>query len=388
MANYYDSPAPEIKYTWRDLEVPADVAASYGTLMRYSKHGSNTLHIALPDNVMNLTTEAWPDLLPYADEIEQVWNDCKVGRQYIRDLDRFEYITDWNNPEQQPDFTELNIPSFSLLRDLARTYNLYAALCIQQERSDEGIEVITQHYSVAHKSLEYSTTLVSRMVFFATVRTDLQTAYRILQHGNLNEQQLQRMKTAFPPISAEDVSLFRQLLGEYVMCQHCVDVTTQETAKNPSPKEFLIRRHTSPRSLIFKPNQTRTFFKNIYEPALDLCAEGSDPTPLFEEISNRNEAYQESQMMNPWNITGKMLIKLMAPASFKKAHRISQIAKIKSDLLTLEIHRRLNEPLKLTDPYSGADYQFNETRQCFYSTGPDGIQDTADDIYINKPAEE
>ncbi|MBN2685538.1 MAG: hypothetical protein JXR40_09690, partial [Pontiellaceae bacterium] len=53
-----DDPAPQINYTYQDLEVPAEVAASQPVLMRYTSGGTNSIDIALSDEILQMANQS------------------------------------------------------------------------------------------------------------------------------------------------------------------------------------------------------------------------------------------------------------------------------------------------------------------------------------------
>ncbi len=384
-ASVYDCPSPEINYTWHNLKVPAEVAASYDTLMHYRKNGTNELHIALSDDILELAG-TWSNLLPHAEAIEQAWVGCEDARQYINDLNQFPFITDWNNPEEQPDMIEMPLPAFQMQRKLTQLYSVYATLQSQQNHVLEGINILVQHYTMVRKSLPYSTTLVSRMIFIAMANKDLQTADLIIRNSDCTQDQLKILNEVFLPLSDEDISWFRPLLSEYAGAQYVVNISMQKELVQSMRESGSIPKWASTKSFFFKPNQTLQYFQNFYEPMLKTCTRGDDPKPQIVHASTQNDnLFSGIRAYNPWNGSGRLIIAIMIP-SLTKAYDHAIATQVKSELLALEIHKRQDEMLELHDPYTGAAYAFDEIHHRFYCIGPDGIDGTDDDIYINKPS--
>lgn len=379
-AAIYDVPAPKIKYTLQDLEVPEEVAASYDTLMRYRAGGTNQLEVALPNTTLQLAG-TWNNLLPHANAINHAWVNCAEGRQYIHDLDQFPYITDWDNPRKQLNPSTYAIPDFQSMRYITLLYGLHATLLAQQQRPDEGAEELTQHYSVIRKSLPYSTTLVTFVVNLACAKLDMQVADLMVRNTACSPAELRRLKEHFRPLNKEEFSWFRPLLAEYASSQYMVS-TIQNDDANPVLDSAVLGRIAFSKNLLFKPNLTMRSFKQIYEPLIDACFQRKDLRPLMQDIQKtvRNNSI-DSKL---WNPAGQDLVSTMVPI-WQNVYDKTLELKTMSDLLAMEIHRKLGMHMELKDVYTGAEYQFDKNRQCFYCLGPDGIDGTSDDIYINKP---
>jgi hypothetical protein len=226
------------------------------------------------------------------------------------------------------------------------------------------------------------------MIFIALAKNDIETADQIIRNSEFTSEQLNALKDRFSPLTAEELSWFRPVLAEYANAQYILDVTMQgELIEEMHEEESLSKKRPSTTSLMFKPNQTLQFFKALYEPILEAGIRGEDMEQAILNADMKIEKKSSGlRVFNPWNGAGRMLMTLIPP-SLSKAYTRGQQTQIKSDLLTLEIHKRLGESLDLKDPYTGAAYQFDEPHQQFYCIGPDSIAGTDDDIYINAPSQ-
>ncbi|MBN2684127.1 MAG: hypothetical protein JXR40_02505, partial [Pontiellaceae bacterium] len=81
------------------------------------------------------------------------------------------------------------------------------------------------------------------------------------------------------------------------------------------------------------------------------------------------------------NLVGQMLLEISIP-SFSKGYKHILETQVKSDLLALEIERRLGGTLELKDPFSGEAYLYNEERGVYFGVGEDGVPGTDDDVYV------
>ena len=225
-AKKYDAPRPTIEYTWQDLEVPKEITASYEVLMHHSKGGTNALNITLAAEIMKLSG-SWTNLLPHAEAINTAWHECSDGHRFIEELNKFSYISDWKNPDKQPDMLTSQLPSFSANRNLARLYSLHAKLLAQQGNITGAIHSLNKHYTSVRKGLPYSTHLITRMIFIALAKNDIETADQIIRNSECTSEQLNALKDRFSPLTAEELSWFRPVLAEYANAQYILDVTMQ-----------------------------------------------------------------------------------------------------------------------------------------------------------------
>lgn len=375
---FSDIPRPELKYTYRDLQVPEEVAASYDTLMRYRKDGPNQIDIDL-GGLNWRTFNTWTNLLPYAETIDSAWDNCTEGRQYIADLDRFTYITDWPFTGEKPPYNLIERPivSFQSVRKLSTLYALHALLQAQRGNTDEGLRELAQHYSVTKKGLPYSTFMTTRMIFTALAKKDLRVLGMIIHKTDCTTEQLVFMRDHFPPLTANDVSFFRPSLGEYALEQ--LEVEGVKSMMESPLEKILI-------PFVFKPNHTLYLMKETVEPTLAMMDGDAGYDETRAALYLRQDLCGKLQAKPPtvWNFLGRDWATAVAP-SFQSAHKTSMQALVESDLLALEIRNRLGETLEIKDPYTGADYRFDELTQTFYCGGPDGFGGTKDDIYIEDP---
>ena len=83
------------------------------------------------------------------------------------------------------------------------------------------------------------------------------------------------------------------------------------------------------------------------------------------------------------NLGGWWIVAMSQP-SYSKAARQTVHNKILSDLLAIEIGKRLGQPVALNDCYSGKPYDRDHVTGRLFSTGPDRKPGTADDIVLEE----
>jgi len=378
---YVDGPAPELNYAITDLVQPQEMAASYKALMRYESGGTNKFEFSLSEDLSELS-QTWTNLLPYSEAIETAWESCADGRSYLHDLDQFPAIADYIDFTGPP--AEIPLPSFTTWRTIARTYWLYSMLKVQQGEIDEGIQTISQLNSVVHKSLPHSSTLVSKMINIAVAKGTIRTGYYMISEVDFTPKQLLALKEAFPPLNDKHISLRRLIIGEYYTAQYYAPVMKSADedfpdmfASNPALKAALFTAWP----FVYKQNNTLADLKQLYEPLLNDIDNYNTPQSFIDALSQMDD-YRAIRRKRPNNLFGAWL--LQGTASFKKAAQSTFKTKAYSDLLALEIYKQMGKELELKDTYTEENYLFDETRQCFFSPGPDGLSSTADDIYISQ----
>ena len=377
---HVDRPEPELKYGAADLVVPEEYRASYETLMRYQKGGGNELSLTLPDELIYVPG-TWTNLLPQAESIEQAWLDLEDGKQYIRDLDKHPEIADYI--DFKGDAWDTPFPSFTVWRTIGRTYSLYAMLNAQQDTPEKRLKELAQLHSVNRKWLPHSTMLISKMITIAITKMNIQTADHIVCNTPLKRADLLFLKEEFTPLSYNEISLRRPILSAYwemqYITEYCAtDINEGLGLSSNNPASWKIARN-----FVFKKNQTKFDLKNLYEPLLEQIENQPNALAVTEIFDAKVDRIWTSSFKKIHNPVGMMIFEIGFP-SFNKATQNTIKTKTYSDLLALEIHKRLGEELNLKDSYTSANYAYNDARQRFFCAGPDGQLNTGDDIYINE----
>jgi hypothetical protein len=367
-----DDPAPQINYTFLDLEVPAEVAASRPVLLRYTDGGTNSIEIALCDEILGLAGQS-TNLLPYAEAIESAWSLCTEGRSYVDELNQFPGITDWDNPDELPNMVDYEVLDLQTHGKLCQLYVLYAKVLAQQGETREGIEVLSGQYTMARKGLPYSTTIFTRMTFIMMAGLDIEAAAQILQTEDLSQEELELMKKTFSPLNYEELSMFRPILSEYLLSQSLPRdaFTTFE--------DFELYN--------YKPNRTITLFKRLYEPMLDLAKDEESYSPQAALRASEAQGLYLDKLLSKSgfsNNMGRMFLDIYFPNATKEMVLAVLKPQAESDLLALEIERRLGGTLDLKDPFSGEAYLYDEERGAYFGVGEDGQPGTEDDVYVGE----
>jgi len=387
-----DEPPSKPIYTRADLPPPAkDVEESYKTLMTFRRDGGFELKVDVPNSSTTSHPLCFPtNVLDYADAIEKAWNDVGKGWLVIEKLDSFHTIADLL-PETPLD-EKTPALGFLQLRNIARVCWRYAVLKTEQGKPDQGVRALCQLHSVTRKAMPYSTTLVSKMIWVAIARGNIQTAYQIAASSKCTPETVRKLSEAFTPLTAEDTSMRRPFISECLWAKTMlrkfhssdpgffsalVSCSAPEEPLNPLAN----RLHLRVASYVIGPfllNLNGTI-RELEETWHSVLSGVSSEPPTVGKIAESIEA----RPMNPnfKNMVGQMLRAVTIP-SYSKCSDNAWKMKVLSALLAVELHRRLGEKLVLPDAYTAKPYIVDEATGVASSVGPDGKPGTADDIKL------
>ncbi len=380
-----DDPAPVLLYTRAMLPVPPEIEPSRAVLMTYAVGGTNAVPAVSKELVAAMgwddgkASEKMPDLTRFEKEIEQLWAAMLPARQFVERLDTFPGICELANDTRLD--TSVPLPRFSAWLSLAQGYSAYALLRAQQGKADEGLRELAKLSSVSRKWLPHSALLICRMVNVEMVSREVWTAQRIFRSVDVPSDALAALLKAFPPMPAEDVSLRRSAIAETL-------ALTGEFEKLRWPRgvrRLLVRSEVEkPRGIVlgenlacaflpFKKNASITFLQLLNAPVIEGDITGG---PFQQKIAKIKPSRR--------NALGEVLVSRLARPDYAKAAKACRAAKVRSDLLFLDITRKLGKPADLKDFLNGKAYQYDEASQCYFSAGPDGVPGNADDVRIGK----
>lgn len=375
-----DAPPVANDYTRADIAPPSPEAEkSYEILMTYRKGKEPDFQIKAP-HVLSL--EAITNALPYAAEIEKAWEDIANGRNYIEKLDSFEQIVDLT--PKIPIDLETPIINFIPLRTIAYVYRTYAVLKAEEGQAEEGVRTLVQLHSVCRKALPHCAILIPKMMWIAIAQGNIETAHRIAMNPNCTPETLAILKAGFYPLTAEDVSMRRPLIAEYLwMKSVCESYLTRTNLlgcfvldSSGQPPYGFLGKTVSGIAFTFFFNRNRTILKA--KERFGLLVAGASKCPP--DISSATAALQMTRpdLRNP---VGQMLVEIVVP-SFSITMERSSKTKVLSDLLAITLARRSGQELNLPDFYTGKAYIVDQQTGAVMSVGPDGLPGTMDDIKL------
>lgn len=388
-----ESPSKPI-YTRADLPPPAkDAEASYSTLMAFRKNGGLELKVDIPYSSTNSYPPGFPtNVLDHADAIEKAWKDVGEGWEVIEKLDSFDTIADLLPETPLDDKTP--ILGFLHLRNTAWVCWRQAVLKTEQGKADDGVRALCRLHSVTRKALPHSSTLVSKMIWVAIARGNVQTAYRIAESRQCTPDALRMLSASFAPFKAEDTSMRRPFIAEHLwgkaivrklhsgdpgMFSAFVSCSDPEEAFNPLANRPLLRTASYAMGpFLFNLNRTIRELEETWDSVIRGVS--SEP-PTVGTIEESIKARQGKPHFK--NMVGQMLPAMTIPA-FSRCSSNAWKTKVLSDLLAIELHRRSGEKLVLTDAYTGKPYFVDDATGMASSVGPDGKPGTANDIRLGE----
>lgn len=358
-----------------------EILASYDTLMKLRKGNglSVSTEIRKSDYHMMLT-----NAIMHSETINNAWDSILEVRSIVEKLDTYPGITDLT--PQTPLGTNTPILSFVTLRSVAWTYQVYAGLKTAEGHPEEAARNLAKLHSVTRKGLPPSSILIHKMIWIAIAGNNMQAAFDIVRHPNCTRDALLLLKDAFYPLSEDDVSLRRTMIWEYVclksICEchltpnKFLDVFVMSEAGKPAEPQRLFRRTASAIAyhMMFRKNRT---FRELRK-CFDFLIAGADKKP---PDMSEAEIFMKNYCANPniRNLGGWYLISIAVP-SFGRGARTAIKTKVLSDLLYIEITKRLGETITIQDYYSERPYSLDEETGRMFSVGPDGKPHTDDDI--------
>lgn len=387
-----DEPPSKPIYTRADLPPPAkDAEESYKTLMTFRRDGGLELKVDIPYGSTNSYPWLFPtNIMDYADAVEKAWKDVGKGWEVIEKLDSFSAIADLLPETPLDDKTP--VPGFLHLRNMVRVCWRYAVLKTEQGKPDEGVHALCRLHSVTLKALPYSSTLVSKMIWVAIAKGNMQTAYHIADSKQCTPEALRTLSATFAPLAWEDVSVRRSMIAEHLFSRttfhkiHSKDpglisaftCSTNATLDNPLVGlPFLKVASFTIGPFFVNLNMTDRELEAAWDSVLSGVSK--QPPTTLDTVAETIEAKLRSPSFK--NMGGQAMVAIAIPAFLKSAENAWKM-KVLSDLLAIELRRRLGEKLVLTDAYTGKPYFVDEATGIAGSVGPDGKPGTADDIKL------
>lgn len=369
-------------YTAADVQIQGrDVEASYHTLMKYFEK-DKSLKVISPYEMAKSWYAVDTNVVAYSNIIEKAWTDSIEARTAIHQLGEYDVIADL--APGVPLDTNTPILSFVALRNLGQTYRPYCLLKTENGESIEAARQIAEFHSIVMKLQSNSALLITKMIFSALSCLDMATACEILRHPKCAPEAVSILANAFPSIPSKDVSLRSPMICEYLWLKNICETYPADRfldiyAWNGEHPGFAHR--SASRILVFftfKRNRTVRMLKLWYE---TLIAGASQcPMKVFD-----TQVFFDEHPLRPQldNLGGWCLMQTAIP-SFARAAATASRTKVLSDLLAIELHKRLGEPIDIPDFYSGKPYFVDEKTGKLTSVGPDGIAGTKDDIQLGE----
>lgn len=334
-----DAPAPTDDYSSEELACPAN--GSFELLSVF-----NSKESFLPET-------------PSRDELHDVaadWDAILERRNAIDGLARLDWIC------SVPEPATFTVETQSLrLRSLIETADIYSQYFLAQVSAGqprEATEALCRLHRVARKGMSNAVLTIHKMFFAVVVRKTIEASWIALQDENIDQQTLITLQKNFTPIEFEEISMVRPLIGEYLFMKNYIRSLEPEILVDSTLPEFVIAQSLNPLRLLvssvagFKPNRSLADIKIYYDLLID--ANRNPPVDITPA-----EAYMNAYIENPpiRNMLGWMLNRLVMPNFASIMDRLAAI-KIRSALLALALSQRLEQPVSLTDYYTGQELRY------------------------------
>ena len=411
--------APPVRNDYTEASVRSSdpaVLASYDTLMKFRRNGG----IEIKSTFRNYRDETvvMDDPPAHAAIIQQRWDDIAEARKVIGELDAFPIITDIGKDTRID--SDMPILHFLTLRSVCRIYSAYVKLKAAEGDTLEAARQLSHLHGVTRKGLPYCGPLVSKMIWISIAGQNIQTAAVIARSPHCDAKTLAILKEMFPPLEWDAVSLRRAMICEYLTIKNIIFHFSRTTE---TPSILMACRCSSVieadgkshnnrptimnwpfaavgNAFLIRQNRTLQDLRLMFDmqmKALETVPYNFDPAAEAGRSVARSvlelDGYEKwpGGAVTPYglchlplyNISGRVVVSIAVP-SFGRAAQKSLEVKIRSDLLYLEIGKRLGEPLPvLVDPYTKAAYT-TDAQGHFFSPGRDGKPGTADDITLEE----
>jgi len=386
-----DAPPIPNDYTIADLRsAPAQYAESFEVLKTLIDENpdfscvpaieltkSDSSMIAEVKGIMETgtTSEISKTLSYYAEEIKQIWADNETARDIVHRLNEFPEIAD---------LTELNanlkIMPVNKLPDLARFYQVYALLKIEQRDIQVFAADLIELDSVCRKLSVNARMLVPKLAYLICINENILTANAIVNDQRTPMSTVELLVAHFVPLTNEQTSLRNSILSEYLLMRNLFSEVSEQSAVE--------------KILLLKKNSTLRLFRNFYDDWMD-AEEGSqnvaktklsvwpDIYPFKEPsmpFANQARLPFLYKCYNPHiNIINIVRLSYKTIKSWKNS--IIQI-QIQDDLLQIILSKRLGKEINLKARAYSGEYIVDVENGKMFSPGPDGKVETKDDIML------
>jgi hypothetical protein len=384
------SPIPN-DYTVADLRsAPPECNRSYGVLMSLSekkgppKERSETGLFPKDVNAIHKVNDAireadWikisQTLEEKADDITHAWQNAKKGRDIIKELDKFGEIADLTEPDWEAELAFLGN-----LRELGFLHQAYARLQIQQGNTQIAAEQLIEFDSVINKLSVNARPAITKLVCFACFWIDIQTANFIINNPQTSQESLEILAQHFAPPQIEQTSLRNSLITEYL------------TFKKIMYSQPFLHHFPQVKNLPFlKPNSTLRVSRNWFDDL--ICTYEKQEATKSKQLSAWPWIYPDlgpvkrgSDGQFPWyyrryNPAGLMLLRIGTP-ELGRVLEIKTKHEVNYDLLQIVLNQRLGKEINLKARAYSDEYIIDIENKKIFSSGPDGIPHTRDDIKL------
>lgn len=389
-----DAPPIEDDYTVADLKSAEpifdqtfDLLTSY-FFFSYADRDYDSL-IGLNSNDWYTLMQHWsaPDVLPdlaewrrqYQTDFFQMWEKTKEVRQEIRTTMIYDQIADLTTP----DFFEEQSQSTRNFVNLNILYCHVVPLLIQEGHIDEGIDELISWTSFIRKLSVSARSRRVKLTCHSILISNIQTANEIINNPNINTQTIEHIREHFLPLTHDQVSLRNPLIFDYLQRVQMYKQNGFALFEKKQSSIRLLRNQTDAAIAYCEgtavPQVTCSVWPFWLSFLPDIGADFDASRPWYYSYFNPVGAKSVTIFQQPVEWLPEMVLERLPEIILK--------TKISDDLLQCVLSYRLEGRADLTARAYGDEYVVDIERKRIYSSGPDRVAFTEDDIWLPiKPA--
>jgi hypothetical protein len=382
-----DTPPIPNDYTIDDIRsAPAEYAKSYEILkmlidddlnipgapaIGFSKHDVDMID-DIKDAIEGGTSMELDQILNRnSRDINAAWSASEKSRNVINRLNEFPEIADLLDP-----ITDFKVLCWSNLIKLARFYRIYAHL--QTEPNDIHaftLELINLD-SVFRKLILNVRLFVPRIVCYICLETDIETVNAIVNNPNASSSTVELLAERFKPLTREQLSIRNGVLFQYLLEKALLNTLKVDRAAKT--------RH-------LKINSTLRVFRNLHDYWLTVTEPNVHVTTGFSAWPDYYPFKEPDPLSTQWSLpfiyrfynpVGSKLIcmnRLSIDIDFKERFTLP----FSDELLQIVLNKRLGKEVSLNAHTYGDYYIVDVENKKIFSPGPDGLNDTKDDVKLS-----
>jgi hypothetical protein len=314
-------------------------------------------------------------ILSKSEQINQAWIEAQKGRDIIKQLNSFAEIADLTKPSISAQFHNLRY-----LRQLAKIYRSYIFLHTELGDSKAAAQALIEFDSVFRKLSVNARGLILKLVCYAILGMDIQTANYIANNPKTGIESIELLSNHFKPFDYETVSIRNCFINEYLMFRNTLDtdIHLKKLADRPNialKRNSTLRAHRNFCDSIIKGERdknNRNRFFSVWPKNYPSLMPKVDVDVTKEAIPFIYKCY---------NPVGALLICILTPP-YGGVIRIKTGLEIEDDILQIVLDKRLNKEINLKARAYSDEYIIDVNDKKIVSPGPDCKIGTDDDITL------
>jgi len=262
------------------------------------------------------------------------------------------------------------------IKYLIRIYTTKALLLLQEGKDVEAVNLLIFFDSTIRKYCISARSLISKLVGYAAVSINIQTAGYLASSPVISQEALLILNSHFEELNQQVMSLKNSVIHEYLTYKNSLYEIKQQTQKSR-----MLKFNSSCR---YYDSHSRRFMQlDEGLPPFEYCPISVWPweEPNWPKVSLVVEDIGPFNVYTLYNPIGSMLTQIVFPAH-EKILDIKKKVLIRDDLLQWVLARRMGEQGSLTARAYSEEYTVDVRKGLVFSVGPDGTAYTDDDIKL------